>query len=103
MLSFMRMALQGHLDPAWLLAWGLLLLTVIPLRLWSTWAQGQVARGGGGVLKARLLAGGARPRPLPPSGQGGGGGLLGGWGVGGGWGCFVVSCVCCSLQPRRPA
>src|SRR5262249_26804533 len=32
-------ALHGRLEPAWLMAWGLLLVTVLPLRLWSTWSQ----------------------------------------------------------------
>jgi ATP-binding cassette subfamily B protein len=48
---------------AWLMAWGLLLVTMIPLRLWSTWAQGRLAFGVGGLLKTRLLAGTLRLAP----------------------------------------
>ena len=67
-----RGALQGRLDPAWLLAWGLLLLTLIPLRLWSTWGQGRLAIGVGGLLKARLLAGALRLAPEEVRQQGAG-------------------------------
>jgi ATP-binding cassette subfamily B protein len=58
-----RGALDGRFEPAWLLVWGLLGVSMIPLRLWSTWAQGRLAFGGGGLLKTRLLAGTLR---LPP-------------------------------------
>jgi ATP-binding cassette subfamily B protein len=67
-----RGALQGHLDAAWLLAWGLLLVTLIPLRLWSTWGQGQLALGVGGLLKTRLLAGALRLAPEEMRHQGAG-------------------------------
>jgi ATP-binding cassette subfamily B protein len=67
-----RGALQGRLDPAWLLAWGLLFVTVIPLRLWSTWVQGRLALGVGGLLKARLLAGALRLAPEEMRHQGAG-------------------------------
>src|SRR5439155_10785670 len=43
-------ALQGRLDWGWLLAWALLLLTLIPLRLLATWLQGLIAIGAGGLL-----------------------------------------------------
>jgi len=65
-------ALQGRLDPAWLVAWGLLLLTLIPLRLWSTWMQGRFAIGVGGLLKPRLLAGALRLAPEEMRHQGAG-------------------------------
>jgi ATP-binding cassette subfamily B protein len=65
-------ALHGRLDPAWLMAWGLLLVTVIPLRLWSTWAQGRLAFGVGGLLKTRLLAGTLRLAPEEMRQQGAG-------------------------------
>jgi ATP-binding cassette subfamily B protein len=58
-----RGALQGRLEPAWLMAWGLLLVTMLPLRLWSTWVQGRLALGVGGLLKTRLLAGALRLAP----------------------------------------
>ena len=67
-----RGALQGRLDPAWLMAWGLLLVTLIPLRLWSTWVQGRLAFGVGGLLKTRLLAGALRLAPEEMRHQGAG-------------------------------
>jgi ATP-binding cassette subfamily B protein len=67
-----RGALHGHLDPAWLVAWGLLLVTLIPLRLWSTWGQGRLAFGVGGLLKTRLLAGALRLAPEEMRQQGAG-------------------------------
>jgi len=50
-------ALQGRIDRGWLLAWVLLLLTIIPLRMLVNWLQGGVAIRAGAVLKQRLLAG----------------------------------------------
>src|SRR5215831_9104279 len=50
-------ALQGHLERGWLVAWALLLLTMVPLRLLVTWTQGCFAIGAGVLLKWRLLAG----------------------------------------------
>src|SRR5262249_544070 len=67
-----RGALQGHLEPAWLVAWGLLLVTLIPLRLWSTWVQGRLTLGVGGFLKARVLAGVLRLTPEEIRHQGAG-------------------------------
>ena len=58
-----RGALQGRLDYAWLLAWALLLLTIIPLRLLTTWMQGALAIRVGGLLKRRLLYGALRLDP----------------------------------------
>lgn len=58
-----RGILQGQLDPGWFLAWGLLLLTLIPLRLLSTWLQGVLTMKGGELLKQRLLAGCLRLAP----------------------------------------
>jgi ATP-binding cassette subfamily B protein len=52
-----RGALQGQFDFGWLLAWALLLLTMIPVRLLITWIQGIIAIGVGGLLKQRLLYG----------------------------------------------
>lgn len=65
-------ALQGRLDHPWLLASGLLLLTLIPLRLLSTWLQGSLAFGLGGLLKSRLLAGALRLQPEEVRHQGAG-------------------------------
>ena len=52
-----RWAMEGGLGFGWLLAWSLLLLAIVPMRLGATWLQGRVAIEGGGLLKARLLAG----------------------------------------------
>jgi ATP-binding cassette subfamily B protein len=70
-------ALQGRLDRGWLLAWALLLCTLIPLRMLVTWLQGAIAIGAGGLLKGRLLAGVLRLDPEEMRHQGAGQ-LLGG-------------------------
>ncbi len=53
-------ALQGRLDAGWLLAWALLIFTMIPARLLGSWSQGLFAIGFGGLLKQRLLFGALR-------------------------------------------
>lgn len=58
-----RAALQGRLDLATLVAWAMLLLTTIPLRLFTTWKQGTSAIRAGGLLKQRLLYGALRLDP----------------------------------------
>jgi ATP-binding cassette, subfamily B, bacterial len=58
-----RAALQGRLDYATLIAWAMLLLTTIPLRLLTTWKQGTSAIRAGGLLKQRLLYGALRLNP----------------------------------------
>jgi ATP-binding cassette subfamily B protein len=50
-------ALDGRLDPGWLLAWALLLLGSVPLGLIGRYLQGGVALDAGALLKRRLLAG----------------------------------------------
>ena len=50
-------ALSGRVDFGWLAAWVCLLITMIPLRALTTWSQGMLAIGAGGLLKQRLLAG----------------------------------------------
>jgi ATP-binding cassette, subfamily B, bacterial len=50
-------ALNGRLDLGWLLAWALLLLLALPLRLGGTWLQGRFAIEFGLLLKRRLLTG----------------------------------------------
>jgi ATP-binding cassette subfamily B protein len=50
-------ALSGRLDHGWLAAWALTLGSMVPLRAVSTWLQGVVAVGFGGLLRQRLLAG----------------------------------------------
>lgn len=58
-----RGALEGRFDYGWLAAWALLLLTLIPLRLFTTWTQGRLAIKAGGLLKQRLLYGALRLEP----------------------------------------
>jgi ATP-binding cassette subfamily B protein len=58
-----RGALDGRLDPGWLVAWALLLLTIIPCRLLATWSEGVLAIGVGGLLKQRLIEGALRTEP----------------------------------------
>ncbi len=58
-----RAALSGHLDHGWLLAWALILLTLVPFRVLSTWLQGFLAINGGILFKQRLLFGALRLRP----------------------------------------
>ena len=48
---------EGHLDPGWLKAWILLLLTIIPFQLLTTRSQGLLAITVGDVIKNQLLYG----------------------------------------------
>lgn len=57
------LSLSGRLDRGWLLAWALLLMTVVPFRLLTIWKQGLLAIGVGGFLKRRLLCGALRLGP----------------------------------------
>ncbi len=52
-----RSALQGRFDRGWIAAWSLLLLTIIPLRLFTTWMQGVTAAGAGWIFRKKLLYG----------------------------------------------
>jgi ATP-binding cassette subfamily B protein len=54
------LSLAGRLDRGWLLAWLLLLLTLLPFRLLATAAGGSLAIRAGAILKRRLLAGALR-------------------------------------------
>jgi ATP-binding cassette subfamily B protein len=67
-----RGALQGHLDMGWLLAWALLLLSMIPFQMLVTWFQGVLAINAGGLLKQRLLYGALQLEPEEISHQGAG-------------------------------
>ncbi len=58
-----RGALQGRLDPGWLAAWALLLLTLVTVQVWVTWTEGRLAVGLGALLKRRLLCGALRLAP----------------------------------------
>lgn len=53
-------ALDGRTDWGWLTAWVLLLTTVVPLQVWTTWRQGALALRVGRLLKQRLLVGALR-------------------------------------------
>ncbi len=48
---------SGRLEPGWLLGWALLLLTLVPCQVMTTWLQGLFAIGLGGFVKRRLLCG----------------------------------------------
>ncbi len=50
-------ALSGQLDPGWLMAWVLILLSTVPLQLWGGWLQGILSIDLGALVKQRLLAG----------------------------------------------
>ena len=67
-----RASLEGRFDYGWLLGWALLLITLVPLLLLSTWLQGVVAIGGGVLFKRRLLYGALRLHPEEIRHQGSG-------------------------------
>jgi ATP-binding cassette subfamily B protein len=50
-------ALNGRVDSAWMIAWLMLLMTMLPFRLLTTWTQGFLSIGFGGLLRQRILAG----------------------------------------------
>jgi ATP-binding cassette subfamily B protein len=58
-----RGALNGHIDPGWLLAWALLLATLVPFQLLARWYQGLFSVAAGSLLKRRLLEGALRLHP----------------------------------------
>lgn len=58
-----RGALGGLLSRDWLLAWALILISLILPRQLTLWAQAKVAVGGGTLLKRRLLAGALKLDP----------------------------------------
>jgi ATP-binding cassette subfamily B protein len=62
--------LQGRIEPGWLLAWALLLLTIIPLRMLESWWQGLLSIDLGTLLKQRLLYGALRLEPEETRHQG---------------------------------
>ena len=65
-------ALEGRFDRGWLLAWGLLLLTIVPFRLLGTWLQGVISIGVAALLKQRLLYGALQLAPEEIRRQGAG-------------------------------
>ncbi len=50
-------ALDGRLDPGWLAAWVLALMSAVPLRTLGGWLQGTLALDAGRILKRRVMAG----------------------------------------------
>lgn len=64
--------LQGRIDRGWMTAWVLLLITIVPCRILSTWSQGLLAIGCGGLLRQRLLAGALQLDPSEIRNQGAG-------------------------------
>jgi ATP-binding cassette subfamily B protein len=58
-----KAALEGRLDSGWLLAWALLLATLLPFRVLVTRLQGGIAVRAGSLLKQRLLWGALRLEP----------------------------------------
>ncbi len=53
----------GRMDRGWLLGWALLLLTLVPCQVMTTWLQGLFAIGLGGFVKRRLLCGAMKLLP----------------------------------------
>jgi ATP-binding cassette subfamily B protein len=64
--------IEGRIDSGWFLAWGLVLITGLPLQVLSMWYQGLFAIAGGGLLKRRLLYGALRLEPEEMRDQGAG-------------------------------
>jgi ATP-binding cassette subfamily B protein len=52
-----RGALEDRIDPGWLWAWALMLLTWLPLRSFSTWIGGVLSLDLGRLVKERMLQG----------------------------------------------
>jgi ATP-binding cassette, subfamily B, bacterial len=89
--------LDGRFDAAWLTAWALMLLSLLPLRALSAWLDASFVLDAGRILKQRLLAGALR-MDLDSVRQMGSGQLLGrvmesqaleGLALSGGLGCLV--------------
>jgi len=55
-----KAVLEGRIDSGALWGWALVLLTSVPLRVLTTWLQGRISIGAGGLLKERLLYGALR-------------------------------------------
>ena len=49
--------LKGSADQSWLWLWAMLLITLVPLRVFITWLQGRIAISTGARLKQRLFVG----------------------------------------------
>ncbi len=57
------LSLAGRLERGWIWAWVLLLFTLVPCQIVTTWMQGLFAIGLGGFLKRRLLCGAMKLGP----------------------------------------
>lgn len=64
--------LQGRLDRGWLLAWALLMVTVIPFRALELWSAGVLMSRVGRLFKRRLMMGALRLEPEETRHQGAG-------------------------------
>jgi ATP-binding cassette subfamily B protein len=64
--------LRGRLEPAWLLAWALLLVTFIPFRSLELWSAGVLMARAGRLFKRRLMMGALRTAPEETRHQGAG-------------------------------
>jgi ATP-binding cassette subfamily B protein len=67
-----RGALAGRYDKGWLIAWIILLVTVVPFRLASAWSSSRLAIRAGTILKSRILVGALRLHPNEIRHQGAG-------------------------------
>ncbi len=65
-------ALEGRLEAGWLVAWGMLLTTVIPLGSLASWWQGAATLEVAVLLKRRMLAGALHLEPEETRHQGSG-------------------------------
>lgn len=65
-----RGVLSGRVDPGWLLAWALLLLSITPFRAAELWSLGVLTTRVGALLKRRLLAGALKLEPEETRHQG---------------------------------
>ncbi len=54
---------QGHFDSGWLMAWGVLLLSGIPVQIIVNDAQSELSMGAGGLFKQRLIQGALKLDP----------------------------------------
>jgi ATP-binding cassette subfamily B protein len=62
--------LQGRIEPGWMMAWALLLITTVPLRMLESWWQGLLSLDLGMLLKQRMLFGALRLEPEETRHQG---------------------------------
>ncbi len=67
-----QMTLNGHLDSGWFIAWVMLMLSLVPLRLIAGWLDASFALDFGRLLKTRLLSGILRSDPDAVRRQGAG-------------------------------